>query len=987
MASLPIYDPAGTQRTQAQRPNQVSDDMFGGAQGRALQQAGNALQNTGRTLLQIENEEKERDDASDVTALAAEGSNQMREKMWGEGGLMEQTGDRAKGIGAMAQSDAERIGQDLKGNLSTPEQQAAFDRVWRSFTDTNVNTATKFEFDQRKATRTSSKTAALAAIENDALAGYMNEETVNTQKDLARTFIRANADGLPQDAVSQLEKETVSKLNLSVIQRLALDDPGMALDYYTRHKGEINGLDHAEATKMVGAIANIREVKTTVSSLINQGPANDIADAVEFAESSNRGVDTPPSSAGALGAMQVMPGTARETAVTLGMSNVAAMSDKEMQDYFATPEGMAANKRLGRAYLGQMMNKFSRNGKADLEAALVAYNAGPANGEKWLNAGRDYSVLPNPQETLPYVKKVLGAYRKTSFDGADTSERIQQTLSGTVQTYFNGDSKEFLKTRLQSQHGSAHIDGMSNDLSDRLAAMLNDAPDYVKQGADILSGYRSVDRQTELWNEALAKYGSASEARKWVAPPPGVEGSKGSQHNHGNAADLGWNGGRFSSAPKQVREWIHANAANYGLNFPMGNEPWHIETQEARGGQSGKRSRPNYADARISGAFSNDKDGDFDNSGYIQVQQNQGSAADLYAKFQQPFQVDIQSGGSLQSALNQVREIYADNPTKLAEAERQITNEHQTRQAASKEQVEQLKTGLLRQMMVGGESPRDADPNILAAIGPEGVTQLFNLEDNLKRGGARTTDDQTYIELVNMTPEELQAADLLAYSDKLSREDLQQFANKQAEYKRGGNDELRASTMTRSQIVSGVENQLGFSPSTSTDHAKAMAQFNRALDLKISAYVAREKRQPDGIELQKYADELLIEGKVSGGGILSSVFGDTKKRIFQLEAGEASDFYVASSVADIPTQIQPQVATTYRSIYSVDPGEDEAVTLYNDMVKIQAGASPMPPAPLTATIKQRFVAKFGRAPLPDEIARVYRKRLEKAAISNGNGQQ
>jgi hypothetical protein len=33
-----------------------------------------------------------------------------------------------------------------------------------------------------------------------------------------------------------------------------------------------------------------------------------------------------------------------------------------------------------------------------------------------------------------------------------------------------------------------------------------------------------------------------------------------------------------------VRRWVHDNAHKYGLSFPLGNEPWHIELVEARGG-------------------------------------------------------------------------------------------------------------------------------------------------------------------------------------------------------------------------------------------------------------------------------------------------------------------------------------------------------------------------------------------------------------------
>jgi hypothetical protein len=90
-------------------------------------------------------------------------------------------------------------------------------------------------------------------------------------------------------------------------------------------------------------------------------------------------------------------------------------------------------------------------------------------------------------------------------------------------------------------------------------------------GITVGSGYRDVTRQGQLWQRALAKYGSAAAARKWVAPPGH------SFHNKRLAADL-----QFASPA--ARQWAHDNAARYGLSFPLGNEAWHVELLGARGG-------------------------------------------------------------------------------------------------------------------------------------------------------------------------------------------------------------------------------------------------------------------------------------------------------------------------------------------------------------------------------------------------------------------
>ncbi len=108
--------------------------------------------------------------------------------------------------------------------------------------------------------------------------------------------------------------------------------------------------------------------------------------------------------------------------------------------------------------------------------------------------------------------------------------------------------------------------GFTPEFQSALDRMLADAP-----GLTIKSGYRSPERQAQLYANAIRKYGSESAARHWVAPPGH------SYHNKGLAADLG-----FSNDAQ--REWAHQNAAKYGLYFPMGHEPWHVELRGTRGG-------------------------------------------------------------------------------------------------------------------------------------------------------------------------------------------------------------------------------------------------------------------------------------------------------------------------------------------------------------------------------------------------------------------
>ena len=124
----------------------------------------------------------------------------------------------------------------------------------------------------------------------------------------------------------------------------------------------------------------------------NPGPQSsfeDLAGKVEMAESA--GNQDAVSSAGAIGVMQVMPDTAPEAAQLAGLPF-------DERKYRTDPE---YNRQIGRAYLKAMLDQFG-----DEELALVAYNWGPTNLQKTLDAGKDWRTVA-PQETRDYVDRIL----------------------------------------------------------------------------------------------------------------------------------------------------------------------------------------------------------------------------------------------------------------------------------------------------------------------------------------------------------------------------------------------------------------------------------------------------------------------------------------------------------------------------------------------------------------------------------------------------
>jgi hypothetical protein len=150
-----------------------------------------------------------------------------------------------------------------------------------------------------------------------------------------------------------------------------------------------------------------------------------------------------------------------------------------------------------------------------------------------------------------------GTVRPLDTTGMLSQEKIQQDLARLGNT----DLQRF------NTKDASHVAGLQGDFASRLGQFLS-AAEQAGTPIKIMSGYRSPERQAQLFQAAVAKYGSEAAARKWVAPPGR------SNHNKGAAVDL-------SFTSDAARSWAHQNAAKFGLNFRMSHEPWHIEPQGA----------------------------------------------------------------------------------------------------------------------------------------------------------------------------------------------------------------------------------------------------------------------------------------------------------------------------------------------------------------------------------------------------------------------
>jgi hypothetical protein len=163
---------------------------------------------------------------------------------------------------------------------------------------------------------------------------------------------------------------------------------------------------------------------------------------------------------------------------------------------------------------------------------------------------------------------------------ASWSETAPSSSTAAPPVHLRGEHRD-----LRSEHRGA-LGEADGAVPDGTTVWDNDVPGVAKLDADLLgalrraatdaaadgvtfyanSGWRSPEYEEHLFDEAVAKYGSAAEAARWVATPTT------SAHVSGDAVDIG---------RSDATAWLSAHGAAYRLCRIYGNEPWHYELRPA----------------------------------------------------------------------------------------------------------------------------------------------------------------------------------------------------------------------------------------------------------------------------------------------------------------------------------------------------------------------------------------------------------------------
>lgn len=454
-------------------------------------------------------------------------------------------------------------------------------------------------------------------------------------------------------------------------------------------------------------------------------------------------------------------------------------------------------------------------------------------------------------------------------------------------------SRATLYSRLVGKD-NAHVDGLNESFAANLAAMMDDAPPGIKEGLGIQSGYRSVERQKELWDNAVAKYGSAAAARKWVAPPGN------SYHNHGEAVDLAYNGQSLKNAPQNVIDWVHQNAGKYGMYFPMGHEPWHIEPMGTRSTAAA--------------------------SGTVAARNNNVSPRALAASYE-----DIEARLA-QEPDERVRDL----------ARKRIYSQLETQSRAAEQQEKAAKAELWK-YVDQGMTPDQVPMEVRQAAGMAAVSSAWGYLDTAAKGRAAETDETLLYDMrryAAMKPNDFANIDLNEYRDRLSKETIKELTGLQTTAltdQRKAKDEGANITAAFSQASTQLEaiglTTTGKEGAKREEAAKRIALFQNTLASEMDAFKRlNNDRLPTQPEIQQMVNRLLLPIVTKTPGM---IWGTSDQDGFMFEAGKRSDNSTVDVVvkyADIPIDLRRGIAIDLERDLGRKPSEEEVIARYEDFV-------------------------------------------------------
>ena len=388
--------PVSRERTVRQRPvsgqKQSIDaplDAFGGAQGRALQQSGTALERIG--LQQAARVEKTYDRANRARALDLQ--NQMQRELNDflydpENGLLKRKGQDAISSQSIMQTKLDEVRKKYMGHPD--EAQDVLDMLEASYSNiqkTYEGVATRHAFGETENYQKDALTSRIQLNREEAALDFLNEDKYNAtlEENYASLDAQAKLEGWSADHLKIKKRQEKSTLRAAQItSMIATDRPhNIILAKQEFEAGRQRGdflydqaavLERSLNAAVPKAAAQLAFERLGVNGGLENKAPGEVFDAMIQQESGGKQTreDGRPvtSPVGAIGIAQVMPATGQEAAKLAGVQWDESKY-KNDADY---------NYKLGKAYFEKQVATYGST-----TIAAMAYNAGPGAVNDFMN--------------------------------------------------------------------------------------------------------------------------------------------------------------------------------------------------------------------------------------------------------------------------------------------------------------------------------------------------------------------------------------------------------------------------------------------------------------------------------------------------------------------------------------------------------------------------------------------------------------------------
>ncbi|MGV8856755.1 MAG: M15 family metallopeptidase [Devosia sp.] len=455
------------------------------------------------------------------------------------------------------------------------------------------------------------------------------------------------------------------------------------------------------------------------------------------------------------------------------------------------------------------------------------------------------------------------------------------------------NARAYLLTHSVTQGRDWQVNDLDGAFANNLAAMMQDSP---FPGLGLLSGNRTNEEQAKLFDAEVARQGGDVAAARHNVAPPGH-----SNHNHGTAVDISYNGQSLSRAPKEVVDWVHANAGKYGLNFPMSWEPWHVEP-------NGTRSTAVAA------------------TGITTPAANAPSRTDMEKYLQ----------------------TIAD-PRERQVARSAIMAQMQSAASDAEAQRKQIGQQAFSEMVTQNVSPFSFAPEVQSALGIENMNSLTSYWEKMASGEKIVTNDALLYEMQKAyaaDPVEFAKQDLLQYRSQLSDADWKSATGWQqtalTDQRKAGEDGIKLnaafSAATTALEAAGITTT-GKKDKDRIAAAKQIAQFNNMLAQQMEAFKQQNERAPNEVEIQSMTNKLLLPVVIKPTQVDDGMFGnhffgiglpsDTKGFMFEVpNRPDNTQAVSAVPYAEIPLDLRNTIRTSLTTDLGRDPTEEEIAAEY-----------------------------------------------------------